>query len=378
MTARYGVLLVGGGRSHQENYALDFGADDRCRLVGIADEEGVGEKRARSNKELADTLGVPLLPDLNRALEREDVHVASVCVEFERRARVARLCARARKHVYIDKPLATTNEDAAALVRAVRDAGVRSQMFSILRTAWVRRARELARSGDLGALTGLHCDLLFPKGPSGTADLTRPRREQEAPERFTFPDAKRELFTTGVYAIGILRALYPRPIVRVYARTSNYFFQEHQGHDIEDFAAFTLEFDDGLVATVTGGRTGWQSYTGFGPMRILLVGNRKTRLVDTARPRLEVASDAPPWRPGPPPPEDPMGFWTSTTTAWGGAKKHRWQTFGAPGGSDSHFFIDCIEAGRESDVNAAEGAEILRVLLAAYASAARGRPVTVT
>ena len=376
MNNKYGILLVGGGHSHQENYAEDFAADGRCRLVGVTDERDVPEHRARWNRELAESLGVPLLPDLTRALERPDVDVASICVEFERRGRVAALCARAGKHVYVDKPVATTNEEADDLVRAVREARVRSQMFSMARRAWVQRARQLARSGDLGPLRALHCDLLFPKGPGGTADLSRPRREREAPKRFTFRDAKRELFTTGVYSIGILRTIHPRPIVRVYGRTANYFFRQHQTRDIEDFAALTLQFDDGLVATVTGGRTGWQSSPGFGPMRILLVGARKTRWIDAAQPRLEVASDAEPWRPPPPHPEDPMGFWKSTNAAWGGAQKHQWHTFGASGDSDARFFIDCIAADRESDVNAEEGAEILRVLLAAYTSAARNKVVT--
>ena len=39
-------------------------------------------------------------------------------------------------------------------------------------------------------------------------------------------------------------------------------------------------------------------------------------------------------------------------------------------------FIDCIEEDRESDMNVAEGAAILKSLLACYQSATRGQPVT--
>ncbi|MCS6860808.1 MAG: hypothetical protein NZT92_10875, partial [Abditibacteriales bacterium] len=37
----FGVLLVAGRRTHQENYATYFAADPRCRLVAVTDEEEV-------------------------------------------------------------------------------------------------------------------------------------------------------------------------------------------------------------------------------------------------------------------------------------------------------------------------------------------------
>ncbi len=69
LTARpLGVLLVTGGRTHQENYAPEFQKDPRCRIVGLTDEDGLSSDRERWNRELAETLGVPLLAGLDRAL----------------------------------------------------------------------------------------------------------------------------------------------------------------------------------------------------------------------------------------------------------------------------------------------------------------------
>src|SRR5207245_3465267 len=56
---RYGVLLVTGGRTHQENYAALFAADARCRLVAVADEADVPPQRAAWNREFAEALGLP-------------------------------------------------------------------------------------------------------------------------------------------------------------------------------------------------------------------------------------------------------------------------------------------------------------------------------
>ena len=42
---KYGVLLLGGNRTHQENYALSFAQDARCRLVAFADEPDAPPER---------------------------------------------------------------------------------------------------------------------------------------------------------------------------------------------------------------------------------------------------------------------------------------------------------------------------------------------
>ena len=370
-----GVLLVGGGRSHQENYAPLFRADSRCRLVALADEKDVPRSRERWNRELARTLDVPYLPDLGAALERPDTQIASVCVEPERRGRVGTLCARAGKHVYMDKPLAANLEDAAALVRAVRERGVRSQMFSLVRAPWAQRARRIVESGQLGDLVGIHCDLLFAKGPAGTAPAA-PRQEKYPPRRFTFVDSKRELFTTGVYSIGLLRWLTGREVKRVHATTQNYFFKEHRANDVEDFGAAVLTLEGGLTGSITAGRIGWMSHPQGGPVEIDLIGSRGSARVDAYRPRIEVSSDAPPWTSPPRSPEDPMGFWSSTRQAAGERQKHAW-VVAAPeeGPSDPSYFVDCIVEKRESDVNVTDGQAILEALFACYRSAASGAPV---
>ena len=109
-------------------------------------------------------------------------------------------------------------------------------------------------------------------------------------------------------------------------------------------------------------------------MRILLIGTRASRMVDAHDSRIEVWGDRPAWRLVKPHAEDPMAFWSSTTAALG-ARKDAWETLEEAQTSDQSAFVDCIEHERESDINAAEGAAILDVLLAAYQSAATGKPV---
>ena len=55
----YGVLLATGLRTHQENYALAFKADPRCRLIAVTDEIDVPPRRAEWNRKFADKMNLP-------------------------------------------------------------------------------------------------------------------------------------------------------------------------------------------------------------------------------------------------------------------------------------------------------------------------------
>jgi predicted dehydrogenase len=371
--SRYGLLIVGGNLTHQENYARAFVADSRIRLVGLCDEPDIPLRRRELNQALADELQVPYLQSLDTALARDDVDLVCLCPEPERRARLTVAAARAGKHVYIDKPLCTSVEGAREVVAAVAAAGVHSQMFSLVRSSIGRRCRGVVESGRLGTLIGLHAELLFAKGISGTADLTRPRREQATAERFTWVGSKRELFCVGLYPLVLFQWLTGCRVESVEAATANFFFQEHQANGAEDFSSLLLGLEGGVEATITVGRSGWSSHPSHGIHQVHLVGTDASVSIDAYRPRLEVFSDAAAWRqPEVPHPEDPMGFWSSTQEAGGVIDKTDWWPLAGAARDDAAYFLDCLDADRESDVPVAVGAHAVETILAGYAAAASG------
>jgi predicted dehydrogenase len=376
---KYGVLLAGGGMSHQENYGPGFAADSRARIVAVTNDRDVDERRRSLDRAFAEQMGVEYLPDLGAALARADVDLVSNCAAFERRSQVGVLCAEAGKHLYIDKPPATTREEAAALVDAVSKAGVRSQMFSQIGLPWAQRARLSALAGGLGELRAVHCDLLFAKGHPGTADLARPRRETYPPERFSFPDVKREVWTTAVYSLVFLRWLTRRSFEKVFAATGNYFFAEHQQAGVEDFGALMLTLEGGLTATLSAGRIGWRSHQSYGPVQVRLVGERASAWIDAHGPRFEVAGAQPCWEAPERDPSDPMGFWRSTQDRARIRPKPEWREPPTlPALSDQSLFLDALEAGRDGEVSVADGAAAVDAMLGAYESAATGKVIRLT
>jgi len=373
----YGVLLVAGDHTHQPNYAEALAADGRCRFVGLTDEADVTPRRKRLNEQLAKRLDIPVLPDLQKALARDDVHIVSICAEPIRRGRIAVLAAQAGKHLYLDKPLAGSLEDAHAIVVAVRKAGVVGHMFSQVYSDAANRVRTLFESGELGDLTAIHFDLCFAKGYGGTAKLGMPREESRVPKRFELLESKRELSNVGVYPLVQLLSLVGRSVQHVTATTGNYFFAEHQKNDMEDFGQMLLELEGGLVASISVGRTGWRSHPGGALNRVFLIGTKGCASVDAHRPRVEVWGDVEPWRPPKRNPEDPMGMWATPPEHPFSAKpRQSWLRPPSANSADASHFLDCIEQGRESIVTAELAAATTEILMAGYQSAATRKTVT--
>jgi predicted dehydrogenase len=373
----YGILLVTGAQTHQENYARAFAADPRCRLIGVTDEPNLSTRRRELNERLARDLDVPYIEKLDDALARDDVDVVSICAEPERRGRIIVRCAEAGKQLYLDKSLAPRLADADAIVAAVRKAAVRSHMFSFITQQWARIAQIAARSEHLGTLQAIHADVHFAKGHPGSADLTIPRREQYPPDPSTFQriESKREMDNTGVYGVSLVRWIAGSEVRTVYCQTSNFFFAEHQRGGAEDFGVLLLTFENGVHATVSSGRIGWTSHPAAGTSRIIVMGSKQSYVHDLNRARMELYNDRTPWTPPPVNPSDPMGFWTSTQQEVHTMAKTGWQLLEATA-SDASYFIDCLEVGRDSEMSVAHAAKTTEILLAGYRSAATGQVVT--
>ena len=375
----YGVLLIGGMRSHQMSHSAVFAANPNCRLVAVAGEAGDPEGRAHLYQQLADDLDLPFIPNLDEALARDDVHIVSSTPAVERRGAVAVRCLEAGKHLYLDKPLVGSMEDADAIVAASERATGRTQMFTQNESPWVKAAKRAIDEGRVGQLRAVHAETLFSKGRAGSVPDGTVRSERETVDRWTFLEAKREMFDVGVYSLAFIHELTGLKFESVYAHTGNYFFAEHAGAGVEDFGAMATTLEGGVTATAIGGRFGWMSHPKSGPQRVVVVGTEGTLTFDAFRPRIEVYNDAPDFTLPPVDPVDPMGMWGASRPDFEPQPKGRWLALYQEHNAmtaDVAAFIDCIEQGREPKVNATVAASILEVILAGYVSAARGEAVS--
>ncbi|HBY60562.1 MAG TPA: gfo/Idh/MocA family oxidoreductase [Solibacterales bacterium] len=129
--------------------------------------------------------GCAAYDDFRKLIARDDIDAVLLALPDHWHAIPTVAAAKAKKHIYGEKPLSLTVADGRAMVNAVKASGVVFQTGSQQRSdARFRKACELVRNGRLGRLTTVRCGL-----PGGTPDFGRTghRKEPEpVPEGFLY------------------------------------------------------------------------------------------------------------------------------------------------------------------------------------------------
>ena len=115
---------------------------------------GVATGRAETAQRAAREIGCPVWTDDYRTLlARDDVHAVDICAPNHMHEEVVLAAAAAGKHIYVEKPLATTVAGAQRMADAVDQAGVKGQLtFNYRFIPAVTRARQLMDAGFAGRI----------------------------------------------------------------------------------------------------------------------------------------------------------------------------------------------------------------------------------
>lgn len=224
MSVRVGIVSF--AHVHSPPYASVLRDLDIADFVGITDDD---EARGR---EAAERYGA-------RFFERKDalfqeVEAVVVCSENRNHARDVIPALQSGVHVLCEKPIATTVEDARAMIEASETSG------SQLRTAFpvrylpsVVRARELVRGGSLGRVLAVN----------GTNHGQIPGGWFLDPELA----GGGAVMDHTVHLADVLRWMLDVEVKSVYAEVDSFFGAE----DTDDAAILTLELEGGSIADGT-------------------------------------------------------------------------------------------------------------------------------
>src|ERR1700686_3616840 len=144
-TGRLGLGMVGCGR-FGEFCLTAFATIPSLALIGVTD---LDQRRAEAT---AEAFGVTAYSDYMALLADPRVQVVAINTPPALHASMTLAAAAAGKHVFCEKPLATTMEDATAVLRAVRDARVRLAVDYVMR--WNPLYGLLRHIGSLTAGSG--------------------------------------------------------------------------------------------------------------------------------------------------------------------------------------------------------------------------------
>jgi predicted dehydrogenase len=186
----------------------------------------------------AEALGVPTATGFDDALADDDVDAVILCTPHKFHADQIVAAALAGKHVFCEKPLATTGVEARKAIDAVTSTGVRLGVGHEKRfEPAVIAMREQVAAGALGA------PLVFEGNFSQDKFLDLP------PDNWRLSDVDAPvgpLSATGIHLVDLAIALFGRP-VSVWARLATL----ATGFANGDTLAVTLAFPGGATALIT-------------------------------------------------------------------------------------------------------------------------------
>ena len=142
------IAIISSWHVHAEEYANAFAAMPDCRITAVWDE------REDAGRAFADKLGCPFVADYEALLQDSSldgiVMTAPTCLHKDMLLQAAR----AGKHIFTEKVLAITAEDAYAIAAAVKENHVKFVIsFPHRCRGDLNYAYAMARSGKLGEIT---------------------------------------------------------------------------------------------------------------------------------------------------------------------------------------------------------------------------------
>jgi predicted dehydrogenase len=152
-----GVAILGGGfmgAAHAGNYAQ---LGDRVRVKWLCSHPS--DRAAK----VAESLGAALNPELDEVLRDPEVDAVDVCLPTPLHRDVTERAFAAGKHVFLEKPIALTLEDADAIIAAAERSGKLFMVGLVLRfwPEYVELARRVA-AGEIGRPRAVSTHRLSP------------------------------------------------------------------------------------------------------------------------------------------------------------------------------------------------------------------------
>jgi len=328
---RLGILSV--AHLHADSYIANLRAMPGVEVVGIADED------ATRRAQFAAAHNVPAFESY-AALLAEKPDGVIICSENANHAPLTQMAAEAGVHVLSEKPLATTLEDAQAMLEVCERNGVKLMTaFPMRFSAPIIEVKKLMQSGSLGHILGCNTT-----------------NQGECPKHHRAWFVDKHLAGGGavmdhtVHLADILRWYLGCEVVEVYAETSSILYANEVEKDVETGGLIMLTFENGTFVSIDCSWSKPPYYPTWGGLALDIVGENGLVTVNAFKQVMTVYNHA---------------LRRPVYAYWG---------------SDANQamiaeFVAAIAQDRAPAVTGYDGYKAVEVALAAYRSAQLGEPV---
>lgn len=316
------IGFLGIAHMHGYSYLSQLKNIKDVEISGIYDHDSDRAKTASEKFEISNFDNA-----LDLVLASDAVVVTS---ENSKHREYAELAAKNGCHVLCEKPIATTEEDALAMIKAAKDNNVVFQMaFPVRYAPSIQKAKEVLDSGKLGKILSV----------TGTNHGRMPGGWFVQPEL----SGGGAVMDHTVHVVDIIRWLLDVEIEEV----SGYFDRMIYDIPVEDCGIVMLKLSNGAFMTLDCSWSRPAAHPYWGDVTLRLVGTEGTLYIDAFDAKIRVYSN-----------ENGVS----------------WANYGD--NFDEALvkeFLDSIKNKREPLTNANDGLEALRVPLAAYRSKTEGK-----
>lgn len=274
------VCLIGCGRAgmiHARSYA---GQVKGAELIAMCDPIEDGLKAAQDE--------IPVkyaYRDYQDAMNNDEVDAVVVVTPTQFHRDIVVAAANAGKHVFCEKPMASTPEECDEMIEACRKNNVKLQMGFMRRfDKNFRRGKEIVDSGRIGNVAMLKSNTY---GPSEPKEWMYDIRKNQGP-----------IGEVNSHDLDIVRWYAGSEPKRIYAVGNNFRSPQkaEEYPDYYDSCSLTVEFENGVIAAVTGAQYVQYGYDArteiLGTNGIVKVGAQNADQVEVVTKDKKISSDS--------------------------------------------------------------------------------------
>ena len=336
---RAGIIGCGGITERRHGPVL-AGMPSRVTVVAVAD---VSEERLALMGERLNVGPDHRFRDYEAMLGAEALDLVHICTPHHLHEPQAVAAMQAGADVMLEKPIATTLNEADRIIAAAGETGRRltvshNQLFTPVH----RAATGHIAAGDIGDVFLIRSEGLSPSHVVGRGADAHWRTSPVA-------GGGGPLIDNGYHQIYCAVDYLQSPVKRVYARIGNYI----QDIDVEDMALLLMEHENGATTSL---QVGWCAPAG---------GVRVQEIYGTQG-QIRLGSDP------------PAAMWQNITGSWTTLRveEEGHDEVGFPTLTDA--FINAIENDSPVPVPATASRHVLAIIAAAYESGDTGRPMEIS
>jgi UDP-N-acetylglucosamine 3-dehydrogenase len=310
---KLGVAVIGTGQ-WGKNHARVYKELPSTELIAICD---VNAERAKA---MAVQYGVKAYSDSSQMLKNKQIEAVNVCTWSTILAKEAKKALDAGKHVLVEKPMATTPQQAKKLVQTAQENGLHLTVGFLMRfipgLQLIRQSVEKKKLGELVCVTA--------------------KRVSQWPERIGDVGVVKD---TAIHDIDVMRFISNQDPVSVYAKMGSMRIKK-----FEDYAHIMLTYKNGESAFI---ESNW--LTPYKTRMLTATGSEAIMRLDYI-----------------------------TQDLWIEQKSENVQPrlpFQEPLKAELQHFVDCIVDKREPIITGEDGVKALEIATAAIQSSAKNRAI---